>query len=95
MMVYVAHVHLTMIFFGKRAACINLATSVGKTTLSLACVLYVHCTVHPEISFSTFVRSTRIILVHVLGDGFDVIVNMGIKMFPSLSMKAAALHNVP
>ena len=94
-MVYVSHVHLPMIFFGKCAACINLATSVGKTTLSLAGVLYVHRTIHPEISFSTLVRSTRIILVYVLGYGLDVVINMGIKMFPGLSMKASALHYVP
>ena len=49
----------------------------------------------PEISFSTFVRSPRIILVYVLGNGLDVIINMGIKMLSSLSMKAPALHNVP
>ena len=95
MMVYVSQVHLPMILLGKCAAGINLATSVGKPTFSLAGILYVHRTVHPEISFSTFVRSTRIILVYVLGNGLDVIINMGIKMFASLSMKAPSLHNVP
>ena len=95
MVVNISHVRLTMIFLRKCAAGINLATSVGKPTFSLACVLHVHRTVHPEISFSTFVRSPRIILVYVLGNGLDVIINMGIKMFPGLSMKAPALHNVP
>ena len=95
MVVNISHVRLTMIFLRKCAAGINLATSVGKPTFSLACVLHVHRTIHPEISFSTFVRSPRIILVYVLGNGLDVIINMGIKMLSSLSMKAPALHNVP
>ena len=95
MVVNISHVRLTMIFLRKCAAGINLATSVGKPTFSLAGVLHVHRTIHPEISFSTFVRSTCIILVYVLGDGFDVIINMGIKMLSSLSMKASALHYVP
>ena len=95
MVVNISHIRLTMIFLRKCAAGINLATSVGKPTFSLACVLHVHRTVHPEISFSTFVRSPRIILVYVLGNGLDVIINMGVKMLASLSMKASALHYVP
>ena len=94
-MMNVAHERLPVELLRERATIVNLTTAVREAALALAVVLHVELARRPEKCPATLVLTTTVVLMHVIGNGANVRVDVRIEMPPALPMITPALNHVP